>query len=99
MQEERFDRHTAQMKAIDALERDRWISVEERLPKGGDKTIGICENISMLFDDGNVYPGWMNGWLGKSFYLNERDDFVKSAPISRVKAWRPLPEPPGEDGK
>jgi hypothetical protein len=71
--------------------------VTERLPEGGDKSGEICENVWLLFDDGNVFPGWMNGITEKVYYLNERDDYIIKAPISCVKMWQPRPEPPKED--
>ena len=78
-------------------EKLRWISVEERLPEGADKSGAICENVWLLFDDGGVYPGWMNGRTEKVYYLNDYDDFVRKAPISRVKMWQQRPEPPKEE--
>ncbi len=72
----------------------KWISVEERLPEGADKSGAICENVWLLFDDGNVYPGWMNGTTEKVYYLDNAHDVVMKAPISRVKMWQPRPESP-----
>jgi hypothetical protein len=83
--------------AISALERDRWISVEERLPVGGDKSGAVCEDIWMLFDDGSVFCGWMNGCTETAYYLDGYHDFVRKCPISRVRAWKPKPEPPKEE--
>jgi hypothetical protein len=83
--------------AIAALVRDRWISVEERLPGGGDKSGAVCEDIWMLFDDGSVFCGWMNGCTETAYYLDGYHDFVRKCPISRVRAWKPKPEPPKED--
>lgn len=71
-----------------------WISVEERLPKGGDKSGDFCETVWLLFDDGIVYPGWMNGITEKVYYLDDHNDFLMKAPINRVKMWQPKPEPP-----
>lgn len=71
-----------------------WIPVAERLPQGGDKSGQICVNVLLYFDDGNVYPGWMNGCSEKVYYLDDDNDYVLRAPISRVKMWQPLPEPP-----
>ena len=83
--------------AITALERDGWISVEERLPVGGDKSGAVCEDIWMLFDDGSVFCGWMNGCTETAYYLDGYHDFVLKCPISRVRAWQPKPEPPKEE--
>jgi len=77
--------------------KQRWIPVSERLPQGGDKSGQICANVLLYFDDGNVYPGWMNGCSGKVYYLDDYNDYVLRAPISRVKMWQPLPEPPKEE--
>ena len=84
-------------KEVDELKSKReWIPVTERLPIGGDKSGKICENVWLLFDDGEVYPGWMNGLTDRVYYLNERDDHVIKAPSSRVIMWQPKPEPPEE---
>ena len=87
------DEHNAR---LDAEERQRWIPVTERLPQGGDKSGQICANVLLYFDDGNVYPGWMNGRSEKVYYLDDDNDYVLRAPISRVNMWQPLPEPPKE---
>lgn len=73
-----------------------WISVTERLPKGADESGEICENVWLLFDDGCVYPGWMNGSTKKVYFLDDVDDVVLRAPISRVRAWQPGPKSPKE---
>ena len=75
----------------------KWIPVTERLPKGADESGEICENVNLLLDDGLVTCGWMNGITRKVYYLNDRDDFIIKAPISRVTHWMPLPEPPKEE--
>lgn len=75
---------------------EKWIPVTERLPEGADDSGAICENVWLLFDDGGVYPGWMNGRTEKAYYINDYDDIVRKAPISRVKMWQPRPEPPRE---
>ena len=71
--------------------------MEERLPVGGDKSGAVCEDVWMLFDDGSVFCGWMNGCTEKAYYLDGYNDFVLKCPISRVRAWQPKPEPPKED--
>ena len=75
----------------------RWIPVTERLPAGGDDSGVLCENVCLLMDDGTVSCGWMNGLTKKVYYLNERDDVVIKAPITRVTHWMPLPAPPKEE--
>jgi len=78
-------------------DRNRWIPVAERLPKGADTSGEICENVNLLLDDGLVTCGWMNGITGKVYYLNARDDYIQKAPINRVTHWMPLPMPPKEE--
>lgn len=73
-----------------------WIRVEDRLPKGGDNSGEICENCNLLMDDGTVTAGWMNGRTKKVYYLDSWRSSIINAPISRVVAWMPLPEPPEE---
>ena len=83
--------------AIAALERERWISVKERLPVGGDKSGAVCEDVWMLFDDGSVFCGWMNGCTDTAYYLDGYNDFVLECPITRVMAWQPKPDQPKEE--
>ena len=71
--------------AISALERDRWISVEERLPENAD--IYLCTLMS--------YAGKFRyidtlKYIGGFFYEN-------GVGTDRVTNWRPLPEPPKEE--
>lgn len=71
--------------AITALERDRWISVEERLPENAD--IYLCTLMS--------YAGKFRyidtlKYIGGFFYEN-------GVGTDRVTHWRPLPEPPKEE--
>lgn len=75
----------------------RWIPVTERVPKGADKSGELCENVWLFFDDGNVYPGWMNGITEKVYYLDNYSGYLMAAPINRVKMWQPRPEPPKEE--
>lgn len=75
----------------------QWIPVAERLPKGADESGEICENVWLLFDDGCVYPGWMNGTTKKVYFLDDMNDVVMRAPISRVRAWQPGPKSPKEE--
>lgn len=61
--------------------------------------MGILKRIKQLicFDDGNVYPGWMNGITEKVYYLDNYSGSLMTAPKSRVKMWQPRPEPPKEE--
>jgi hypothetical protein len=83
-----------QKRVLDAF--PKWISVEERLPIGGDDSGAICENVCLFMDDGTVSCGWMNGITKKVYYLTAIDDVIIEAPITRVTHWMPLPEPPKE---
>jgi len=69
-------------------DKNRWIPVSERVPKGGDKSGELCENVWLFFDDGNVCPGWMNGITEKVYYLDNYNSSIMTAPISRVKMWQ-----------
>lgn len=80
-----------------SLADEKWIPVTERLPKGADESGEICENVWLLFDDGCVYPGWMNGITKKVYYLDDMNDVVMRAPISQVRAWQPGPKSPKEN--
>ena len=75
----------------------KWTSVTERLPKGADKSGELCENVWLFFDDGNVYPGWMNGITETVYYLDNYSGSLMTAQKSRVKMWQPRPEPPKEE--
>lgn len=71
---------------IAVLERDRWISVDERLPKYGERVL-VFGGVTMYvaYYDKNRYDG--ESWHklnSKSHYCNPTH-------------WRPLPEPPKED--
>lgn len=87
--------------AVEDLEKigwGEWIPVTNRLPKGGDDSGQLCENVllqmSVEYDDNYVTSGWINGVTKKVYYLDEKDDFIHKADMSVVKAWMPLPEPP-----
>ena len=71
-----------------------WISVKDELPKGGDIKGDLCENVCLLLDDGTVTCGWMNGLLGKVYYLHDTYDYICEEPITRVTHWMPLPKKP-----
>lgn len=70
--------------AIAALERDRWISVEERLPE---------EKRAVLV----WQPQYLNSYV---VTLSEGEWFVFGGYGTRVFGvthWRPIPEPPKEE--
>ena len=75
--------------AISALERDRWISVNDKLPE--PKT-----DVLAAWDDGAVWSIWQN-WAND----NDKDKFLyyvdMGASVHEVTHWMPLPEPPKED--
>lgn len=71
--------------AISALSRDRWISVEERLPE--PKT-----EVMVAYDDGEVWCLWQN-------WANDTEDdrleyYTNDYAIHTVTHWMPLPSPP-----
>lgn len=73
-------------KAIEALERTRWIPVSERLPTENDAK-GINFKILVLFSNGVVD-------LWNPILVNEHFDLqIKHTYITH---WMPLPEPPQE---
>ena len=75
--------------AIAALEQDRWISVEERLPNKYEEVL-ICTDeygkSLMGFATTAIWEGniWLEAW-------------TKKETIWAVTHWRPLPEPPKEE--
>ncbi len=78
----------AQHLAISALSRDRWISVEERLPE--PKT-----EVMVAYDDGEVWCLWQN-------WANDTEDdrleyYTNDYAIHTVTHWRELPQPPKEE--
>lgn len=89
--DEGFDqkRNEALDLAISALSRDRWISVEERLPTVGDKVI-----VAIRDESGDTRYDYTNeGWYSGDGYKWVVDDEF----CSWVTHWRPLPEPPKEE--
>lgn len=75
--------------AVAALERDRWISVEEALPTEGDKVI-----VAIRDESGDTRYDYTNeGWYSGDGYKWVVDDEF----CSWVTQWRPLPEPPKEE--
>lgn len=69
----------------------KWISVEERLPKGEPPH---CPTVNVLTIDGKVLPGFCNH--GKWYVLREEVDFCNDAYEGEVTHWMPLPEPTQE---
>ena len=83
--------------AIAALERDRWISVEERLPTAERKHYWICTDTGYQCEC---------RWTNNLFGFGESDNWGWSIfdipQYQKVVAWRPLPdtyEQPKEDKK
>ena len=71
--------------AISALVRDRWISVEERLPPLFDETYLVA-----------LAWGGVGTMEFKHTGFHNYGSF-SPVPIGAVTHWRPLPEPPKED--
>lgn len=74
-----------------------WISIKDRLPKGGDDSGELCENVILLlsveYNENYVTAGWINGITKKAYYLDDTDDYIHKTDIDSVKAWMPLPQP------
>ena len=76
--------------AIAALSRDRWISVDDRLPEMHDEVL-ICNG-----DYGKTELGFATVAVwGGSDWVNTWD---RKGTIHCVTHWRPLTEPPKEYG-
>lgn len=78
----------------EALEKSRWISVEERLPQ---ETGEVCRVVNLMMDNGLETAGWLNDITGLGYFLDSRSSFIRQAPISRFTHWMYLPEAPKED--
>jgi len=103
--------HNAISIAIAALERDRWISVEERLPEDNEAVNIVWINRSpvIYYQDIKDKPQSATGvyYLGQWYwwsavvqdYLAEygKWDCDKMDDAIEVTHWRALPEPPKED--
>lgn len=72
--------------AIAALERDRWISVEERLPEGREYVL-CCGSKG----------GQFVGWVAQSVRQKKAYAFQYGRNWRRITHWRQLPEPPKEE--
>ena len=70
--------------AIEALERSRWIPVEERTPDG------IDEYIVMIKGADKATTLWYDCW-------SERWYDIETDALYEVACWKPLPDPPGKD--
>ena len=75
--------------AIAALERERWISVKDRLPE--PKT-----DVLVAFDDGEVWAMWQN-WANDTNEPFTYSVETFDGPTHDVTHWRALPEPPKEE--
>lgn len=71
--------------AISALERDRWISVKDRLPEEGDYVI--------VYRRGGVYN--QLDWVEED--CRRGDGFAKDNIDGMALYWMPLPELPKEE--
>lgn len=87
--------------AIEALERDRWISVEERLPERNTRVLvhGIGNTDGFW---GDHVTAIAERFLFKFFPSSEGEEKWSSPwryfhTDYKITHWRPLPEPPKED--
>lgn len=66
-------------------ERNKWISVKDRLPEDGQQVLthknGIC--------DVQTYEARRNGWISGCWFWS----------MATVTHWMPLPTPPKEDAE
>ena len=83
-----------ELKSTDVQPVDRWISVDEKLPKT-DESVLVCVAINKnLKGFGECKPEMRIGWLddGDKWALQ-----FSNMDYSEVLCWMPLPEPP-KDG-
>ena len=71
--------------AIEELQKPKWISVEERLPKARQRV--LLSFWSYIKKQPRISIGWYNGKQWNSLVATEYD----------VTHWMPLPEPPKEE--
>lgn len=74
--------------AADALERQRWIPVSERLPAIGERVLVArvyAKDLPLRVEQGTYSVG---GWWR-----------VYGANVKRVEYWRPMPLPPEKGGE
>ena len=75
--------------AISALSRDRWISVEERLPEMHEEVLICTED----YGESELGFAMVAVWDGSDWI----DTWDRRGTIHCVTHWRPLPEPPKEE--
>lgn len=76
--------------AISALERERWISVEERSPEPKYAVLGYAPRYGNIFA---LYYDSVCGWMVWSPISDE----ILPASQGNITHWKPLPEPPKEE--
>ena len=76
--------------AIRTLEQDRWIPVEEKLPKKGEKVLATWEYITT----GHRYIELTTryGERNKYEFVGDTDEFKLNRKDHKVIAWKALPE-------
>lgn len=87
-------------KAIEALERSRWIPIEENKPSKGKRVLFYLEKPCTYENPNGMYET-LDWWVQEGTYDGkERGYYLYRAPdigigISEdyIKAWMPLPEP------
>lgn len=76
---------------LDNLDRDRWISVEERLPEKEEYVLIRFRNndmsVACVFDR----------WSGYTFWRAQTDEGWCADCDTEPTHWMPLPEPPKEE--
>lgn len=92
---QRFIEYVENFPSTDVQPVDRWISVDEKLPKTGESVL-VCVAINKnLKGFGECKPEMRIGWLddGDKWALQ-----FSNMDYSEVLCWMPLPEPP-KDGE
>lgn len=91
-------------RAYCALERDRWISVKERLPEDGKNVLCRIEKECMYYDDAGGEVFVMDSFVIEGHYRKGKYKgwYRAVAPdigsyTNNVTHWMPLPEPPKEE--
>lgn len=75
--------------AVDVM--PKWISVEERLPKGANGS-DFCELVIVYTQDYYVTTGWNNG--GNWYLIDWYNDYASKHSPEYVTHWMPLPPAP-----
>jgi hypothetical protein len=91
--------------SVAALERDRWIPCEERLPEQDGKYLTV-RTLKVI----PLQPWIEVCWFAKDLHRVDRYEFQKKKPgfyqsdseygyyeVSEITHWMPLPEPPKEE--